>query len=165
MNGLVVCPRQSVRPEWIDYNGHLNMAYYHVLFDKALDHVFDLLGIGESYTRSGQGSCFAMEVHVHYLRELALGDPVEIRFQLLDWDGKRLHFFEEMYHADAGYLASTSEQLSLHVSLRTRRSCPFPDAVQDRLAAMSALHRALPRPMQVGHIMGIPRGTPGTAAS
>ena len=90
----VVCPPETVIEDWIDYNGHLNMAFYNVLFDHGVDHVYDHIGIGEAYTRSGAGSCFTLEVHVHYLNELALGDEVEVHFRLLDFDHKRLHFFE-----------------------------------------------------------------------
>ena len=84
-------------------------------FDRALDHVYDQLGIGADYVRLRGGSCFTREVHVNYLRELSAGDPIRVTFQLLDWDAKRMHFFEEMYHAEQGYLAATSEQLALHV--------------------------------------------------
>lgn len=157
MFSSTTCPRQLVRPEWIDYNGHMNMAYYHVLFDKALDHVFDQIGVGEAYVRTTQGSCFVLEVHVHYLRELSLGDPVDVYFQLLDYDNKRIHFIEQMFHGDQGFLAATSEQLALHVSMETRRAAPFPESVQTRLAAMLKDHTHLPRPEQVGHSIGIRR--------
>lgn len=157
MSSPITCPRQLVRPEWIDYNGHLNMAYYHVLFDKALDHVFDEIGVGEAYVRTGQGSCFVLEVHVHYLQELSLDDPVDIRFQLLDYDHKRIHFIEQMFHADQGYLAATSEQLTLHVNMQTRRASDFPADVQTRLATMLNDHAHLPIPEQVGHSIGIRR--------
>jgi len=155
----IVCPDQKVEPAWIDYNGHMNMAFYNLAFDRALDHVFDQLGIGAVYVRSGGGSCFTAEIHVNYLQEVLLGDPLRVNFQLLDWDAKRLHFFESMYHATEGYLAATSEQLSLHVDMATRRTAPFPDAVQARLAALMAEHAQLPRPAQVGRIIGIQRRT------
>ena len=106
------CPERRVESAWIDYNGHMNMAYYHVLFDQALDHVFDDLGVGAAYVASGAGSCFTAEVHVAYLDELSEADPVRVSYQLLDWDEKRLHLFAEMHHATAGYLAATSEQLA-----------------------------------------------------
>jgi len=64
MSAPIICPRRKVLPEWIDYNGHLNMAYYHVIFDKALDEVFDQLGIGVEYVRNDGGTSFTMEVHV-----------------------------------------------------------------------------------------------------
>lgn len=159
-----ICPRRTVVPEWIDYNGHLNMAYYHVIFDKALDHVFDELGIGVDYVRTEGGTSFTMEVHVCYLQELALGDPVEVRYQLLDQDAKRIHVFGEMYHAEKGYLAATSEQLCLHVSMATRRSSPFPDAIQARISAVMDAHRRLPRPEQAGRVISIKRGSKPAAA-
>ncbi|MEQ8859996.1 MAG: thioesterase family protein [Pseudomonadales bacterium] len=153
----ILCPAQCVEQAWIDYNGHMNMAFYNLLFDRALDHVYDLLGIGESYVRAGGGSCFTLEAHVNYLQELVLDDPVRVTFQLLDSDPKRLHFFEHMYHAEQGYLAATSEQLALHVDMASRRAGPFPDDVMQRVDRLMALHEPLPRPEQAGRAMGIRR--------
>ena len=153
----IVCPLQRVEPAWIDYNGHMNMAFYNLAFDRGLDHVYDLLDIGADYARSGAGSCFTLEIHVSYVQELVLNDPIRIEFRLLDWDAKRLHFFEEMYHADTGVLAATSEQLAVHVDMGSRRAAPFPQAVQERLRAMLGDHGVLPPPPQVGHVIGIPR--------
>ena len=64
-----------VEPGWIDYNGHLNMAYYNVLFDRAVDEAFELIGCGLDYVKTRKQSCFTAEVHVRYLRELHAGDP------------------------------------------------------------------------------------------
>lgn len=153
----IECPAQSVEDGWIDYNGHMNMAFYNLAFDRALDHVYDQLGIGAEYVRTRDGSCFTREVHVNYLRELSAGDPIRVTFQLLDWDAKRLHFFEKMYHADQDYLAATSEQLALHVSMTSRSTSPFPDDVQVRIGELMAAHGELPMPTQVGQIMGIRR--------
>ena len=153
----IVCPEQRVEASWIDYNGHMNMAYYHVAFDRALDHVYDGLGIGADYTASGAGSCFTLEVHVTYLSELTQGDPLRIHFQLLDRDAKRVHFFEHMYHAEQGYLAATSEQIGLHVDMTSRRAAPFPAAAMERIDALMEAHRTLPRPEQAGHVIGIRR--------
>ncbi len=89
-----------VEPGWIDYNGHLNMAYYNVLFDRAVDEVYELLGCGGAYVERTRNSCFTAEVHVRYLRELYAGNPVRVTFQLLDFDAKRLHYFEQLYHAE-----------------------------------------------------------------
>ncbi len=88
-----VSSRMKVEPAWIDYNGHLNMAYYNVLFDRAVDEVFELLGCGADYVKKGF-STFTAEVHVRYLRELKEGDPVRVTFQLLDYDAKRMHYFD-----------------------------------------------------------------------
>jgi len=158
---LITCPIQTVEPGWIDYNGHMNMAFYNLAFDRALDHVYDQLGIGADYVRSGGGSCFTAEIHVNYLQELMLGDPLRVTYQLLDIDAKRLHFFESMYHADTGFLAATSEQLALHVDMTSRRTAPFPELVQSRLTQLWSSHRELERPPQAGRVIGIRRTTPG----
>lgn len=153
----VICPSEIVIEDWIDYNGHLNMAFYNVIFDRGVDHVYDFLGIGADYATRGEGSCFTMEVHVHYLQELSLGDEVEVHFQLLDYDAKRLHFFEQLYHKKDGYLAATSEQIGMHVSMQSRRSAPFPDAVMEKIARLHEAHQGLAVPDQVGHVIAIPR--------
>jgi acyl-CoA thioester hydrolase len=153
----LVSPTQTVIEDWIDYNGHLNMAFYNVIFDRAVDHFYDLLGVGAKYAESGAGSCFTMEAHVHYLNEVSLDDEVELHLQLLDYDSKRLHYFQQMYHKEQGYLAATSEQLALHVDLNTRRSGAFPQHVLDKLDAMASTHLQLDAPVQVGHRIGIKR--------
>lgn len=153
----LVSPTQTVIEDWIDYNGHLNMAFYNVIFDRAVDHFYDLLGVGAKYAESGAGSCFTMEIHVHYLNEVSLDDELELHLQLLDYDSKRLHYFQQMYHKEQGYLAATSEQLALHVDLNTRRSGAFPQYVLDKLEAMATTHLRLEAPSQVGHRIGIKR--------
>ena len=153
----IQCPEKSVEQAWIDYNGHMNMAYYLLVFDRCLDHVYELLEIGEQYVREHDGSCFTREIQVNYLQELTLGDPIRVEFQLLDWDAKRLHFFQTMRHGEEGYLAATTEQLALHVNMTSRRTAPFPDVVQERLAQLMSSHSALGKPKQVGHKIGIRR--------
>ena len=89
----------QVEPGWIDYNGHLNMAYYNVLFDRAVDEAYELLGCGLAYLEAAKHSTFTAEAHIRYLRELHAGDPVRVTFQLLDFDAKRMHYFEQLFHA------------------------------------------------------------------
>ena len=153
----LICPRERVIEDWIDYNGHLNMAYYNVIFDHGVDHFYDLLNVGAAYASSGVGSCFTLEVHLHYVQELKLGDEVEVRLQLLDFDHKRLHYYQEMYHCADGYLAATSEQIALHVDMTSRRSAPFPADVTNKLADVLAAHQGLPRSERIGHSIGIRR--------
>jgi acyl-CoA thioester hydrolase len=145
-----------VEPGWIDYNGHLNMAYYNVLFDRAVDEVYELLGCGLAYLKQSRHSCFTAEVHVRYLRELNAGDLVRVTFQLLDFDAKRLHYFEELHHAEHGWLSATSENMALHVDMAARKTVPFPDAIAARLAKMKAAHAALPVPEAVGRRIAMP---------
>ena len=68
----------QVEPGWIDYNGHLNMAYYNVLFDRAVDEAYELIGCGLAYLQEAKHSTFTAEAHVRYLRELHAGDPVRV---------------------------------------------------------------------------------------
>jgi len=155
--GPIICPEQRVEKAWIDYNGHMNMAFYNLAFDRALDHVYDLLGIGAEHVAAGGGSCFTLETHVNYLQEVLLDDPLRVEFQLLDRDAKRLHFFEQMYHAEEGYLAATSEQLALHVDMGSRRAAPFADDVMARVDSLFEAHRRLERPEQAGRVIAIRR--------
>jgi len=145
-----------VEDHWIDYNGHLNMAYYNVLFDRAVDEAYELIGIGADYVAQRRHSFFTAEAHLRYLRELHAGDPVRVTFQLLDFDRKRLHTFEQLFHADAGWVAATSENMSLHVDMAAHKSAAFPAEVTRRLAEMKALHARLPRPEAAGRRIAMP---------
>ena len=138
----------KVEPAWIDYNGHLNMAYYNVLFDRAVDEVFELLGCGADYVKN-RHSAFTAEVHVRYLRELHAGDPVRVTFQLLDYDAKRMHYFEQLFHAEEGWVSATSENMSLHVDMTAKKTAPFPPEVA-AAAADEGLARQLPLPEAAG---------------
>jgi len=139
-----------VEPSWIDYNGHLNMAYYNVLFDRAVDEVYELLGVGEPYVTKRRHSFFTAEVHLRYLREVHSGDAVRVTFQLLDFDAKRVHYFEQLFHATEGWVSATSENLAIHVNLDQKKAAPFPDDVAGRLAQMNASHTKLPLPEAAG---------------
>ena len=149
--------RESVDPAWIDYNGHMNLAYYVLAFDHATDAFFDYVGLGETYLKANNCSTFTLEAHVTYDRELMAGDPMRFATQLLDHDAKRLHYMHMMYHAEHGYLASTNELISLHVDMTARRSAPMPPAVLARLNAVAAAHSALPRPEQAGRRISLGR--------
>jgi acyl-CoA thioester hydrolase len=145
-----VSSRMRVEPGWIDYNGHLNMAYYNVLFDRAVDEAYELLGIGQQYVKARRMSCFTAEVHIRYLRELHAGDPVRVTFQLLGADRKRLHYFEQLFHAEEGWVSATSENMALHVDMEKRRTADFPDDATRRIALMKASHTRLPVPEATG---------------
>jgi acyl-CoA thioester hydrolase len=139
-----------IEPHWIDYNGHLNMAYYHVMFDRAVDEAFALLGLGPEYVEERRASYFVAECHILYKRELSPQDLVRVTMQLVDHDEKRAHYFLEMRHAAEGWLSATSENLSVHVDMDSRRVTPFPPDILANLAVMKAAHAALPRPQALG---------------
>ena len=148
--------RTVVPAEWIDYNGHMNVAYYLMAFDRAADLFFDELGIGEAHRRATGDSTFAVEHHIRYLRELKLGDPLRITSQLLSHDDKRFRFFMSMYHGDEDYLAATLEALGVYVDLETRRVGAMPAGVRQRLADVCAAHGRLPVPKDAGRAIAVP---------
>jgi acyl-CoA thioester hydrolase len=152
----VVSRVMEVEKDWIDYNGHMNMAYYNVLFDRGGDEVLDVLGVGAAYARERGFTTYTAELHVCYVRELHLGDRVTATFQLIDRDEKRLHAYQELRHAD-GWLAATSESLALHIDMSGPRVAPFPADVMARVDAMWAAHASLPTPERVGRSIGIKR--------
>ena len=139
-----------VEPNWIDHNGHLNMAYYHVLLDRASDEFWHHLGLGPQYVESARHSTFAAECHVRYLRELHVNDVVRTSIILLAADDKRLHTFRQLHHARAGWLAAVSENMSLHVDLSSRKVAAFPVEIKARLNVVVAAHGRLSRPDGIG---------------
>ncbi len=147
---------EAIRPEWIDYNGHMNVAWYVLLFDHGVDGLWDELGLDAAYREETGGTTFAVECHVSYLRELREGDPVTVTAQLLAWDAKRIHQFQRMYHAEEGWLAATCEWMNLHVDTATRRVSPWPGEVLLRLGAFAERHRGARWPEQAGHRMRVP---------
>ena len=148
--------RGEVLPEWIDYNGHMNLAYYTVLFDYATDLLFDRLGLGLDYRRDTQMGTFVAETHNLYERELLVGARVRVATHIVAADAKRLHLAHAMFALDGGYRAATQELMFLHVNLAQRRVSPFPEDLRRRVAAAAAVHAALPRPDWVGRRISMP---------
>jgi acyl-CoA thioester hydrolase len=149
--------RDAVAPEWIDYNGHMNVAYYVLAFDRATDRLFDYLGIGEAYRGATHHSIFALEAHVTYERELRQGEEFEIATRLIDADRKRLHLFHAMNRAKDGELSATIEVMGLHVDMTGPKSAPLPDAAYAKVEKLLAEHRKLSLPPQLGRKIGIRR--------
>ncbi len=149
--------RGVVRPEWTDANGHMNVGYYLVAFDLATDMLCEQFGIGWSYVEHKLGMVFILEAHATYDRELKAGDRIRVTSQILDYDEKRLHFFHAMYHETGGWLGSTNELLMMHIEYATRRAAPWRAETLQRIEAMAATHRRLPRPDRAGRIIAIRR--------
>ena len=147
----------TVEPQWIDYNGHLNVAYYQVFFDRAIDELFTLLGLGPKYLAETNNSMFALEAHISYLREIKAGERVVVDSQILDHDLKRLRLFQTLIHAEEGYIVATREMMQLHIDMETRKTTPFPDDILVRIVACAEAHAKLPLPKQAGRSIAIPR--------
>lgn len=132
--------RQTVRPEWIDYNGHLSEAFYVLVFGHATDSMMAGTGLGPGYIEQSGCSLYTAEAHVRYLREVGEGAALTVRTRVLGVDATKVRFCHLMYAGekpedDAGPVA-TSELLGVHVDRRAGRSAPLPATVRARLTAL-----------------------------
>ncbi|MFK7743408.1 MAG: thioesterase family protein [Roseobacter sp.] len=150
--------KMTVRPEWLDYNGHMNMAYYSVVFDEAADEIYPDIGFGPDYQKTGF-TTYTAEFHITYLRELHLGDVLRVSLQLVDFDEKRFHTYQEIWHED-GWCAATGEAMGLHIDQSGPKVAPMPAHILAKLTQLHDKHSAFPRPARVGSSIGIKRKTP-----
>jgi len=148
----------AVRPEWIDYNGHMNVGYYGVAFYQALDVMLEEhLGLGKTYAETAGAGPYILQSHVQFRRELLEGEAFHLYFRLLDHDAKRLIYFGQMFADRDGALCATQEALIMNVSQQTGRGAPFPAWAQARLARMRADHAALPGHPAIGATLALRR--------
>jgi acyl-CoA thioester hydrolase len=149
--------RERVREEWTDYNQHMNLAYYVLIFDHATDEFYRSVGLGLEYRERSGFSTFAVEAHITYDAEVSAGEEVICRSRLLDFDEKRLHYFHMMYHSENHNLVATTEILAVHVDLGARRVAAMPDEIGQLLAQRLEADRRFPVPEQVGRVIAIRR--------
>jgi acyl-CoA thioester hydrolase len=153
-----------VLPEWIDVNGHLNLAYYMVLFDYATDAMYDALGLGAEYRAATGNSTFTAETHIIYERELLVHERVRVTSHLLAVDSKRIHYFHEMFHAEKGHRVAAQELMALHMDMRSRRTAPMPPDLLLRLQAVAQARQGAPLPNGVGRRIAMPAQKPGSGS-
>lgn len=145
----------QVLDDWIDYNGHMNVAYYVLAFDQAVDLMLEEIGIGPTHVKAtGQGP-YALQTSIHYLDEMLQGEAFAFDALLIDQDNKRIHVLLRMLKGVS--VVATYEQVLMNVDHATRRSTPYPDWAQARLADLCAAHADLPRPSQYGQPLGLRR--------
>jgi acyl-CoA thioester hydrolase len=144
-----------VRPEWVDYNGHMSEAFYVLIFGYATDALLDLIGMDHAYRTKTGNSLYTLEAHVTYLREVIEGEPVGVTTQLLELDHKRLRVFHAMHHAERDHLIATEELLLCNVDAATSRSAPIQEEIAARLRSMLDTHRGLPVPEQAGRSIAL----------
>lgn len=145
-----------IKPEWLDYNGHMNVAYYVLIFDLAGEALVAQLGMGEEYTRQSGISWMVLENHTSYLAEVSPDDEVEVSVQLIDHDHKRLHLYFEMHCNKGGrHLAATQEQMAMCVDLNNRRSSNFPDQIMASIHSMAEQQAGLESPAGLGRVISI----------
>lgn len=157
-HGPVPMASQTVQPEWIDYNGHMNVAYYTLAFDRSLDDFLDnWMGTGAGFVERSRLGPMALQTQIFYLGELLEGERFHVEVMLLDCDAKRMHFIATMISERTGEPAATYECLQLLVNLETRRPASYPDWALARMHKLMEAQKDTPRPAQVGRPLGIRR--------
>lgn len=157
MSQPIIVHDDIVRPEWIDSNGHMNLAYYVVVFDLATDKLYASLGIGDAYREATGNSCFTAETHTVYEREVRLGERLRVHTWLLGVDAKRLHYFHELFHSASGERSATQELMALHIDMRVRRVAPFPDLEREALVRAVATYAPEQPPKGTGRRIAMPK--------
>ena len=126
---------QQVLPDWIDYNGHMNVAYYTLAFDKALDFFFeDVLGIGPSFVEKNKEGPFALKASYNYFSELLEKEIFFVDISILDFDSKRVHLFGEMRKDKSLELSAVFETVLMNMDLSARTVKQYPDRVLELLS-------------------------------
>ena len=146
-----------VKPEWLDPNGHMNVAFYLRAVDDGSNAFFDDIGLGWAYTQAGAGSVFVTRCNLDFHRELFAGDTLCVTTQLIDWNSKLLHCYCEVFNQDTNLLAATCETLYMHIAFATRRGAEMPTSAQARLAEIQTAHQTLARPTTLNRPLGIRR--------
>ena len=118
---------RKIIKEWIDYNGHMNMAYYVLIFDQAWENILNKFQMGGEKAEESKRTTMVVETRTTYDSEVKEGDEVEVYVSYFDHDKKRLHLKCEMYEKKTKKLSATMENLSLYIDLDKRKVTEFED--------------------------------------
>ena len=113
--------------DWTDYNGHMNLAFYILVFDKGAENILSKFRMGENSAMTTKMSTMVVETHTTYNNEVKEGEEVEVKLSFFDHDKKRLHYKLEMFEKSKNNLSATTEVLSLYINLNTRKVSEFED--------------------------------------
>ena len=121
----ILLTTKKIINEWTDYNNHMNLSYYILLFDMGAEQILSKFQMGEHSAKTTKMSTMAVETHTTYNNEVKEGEEVEINLSYFDHDKKRLHYKLEMYEKSKNILSSTTEVLSLYIDLNLRKVSEF----------------------------------------
>jgi len=160
MNSLLTTWQGQVEPSWVDYNGHLNDAYYLVIFSRASDALMGMIGLDAAGRKTLGHTLYTLEVHLNYVHEVHEGVTVKVRTQLLGVDAKRVHLFHTLHRQDDGVLLATNEQMLINIDASCAKSTHFAPQVGERLQELACAHQTLPRPAHAGRAIAMPTANP-----
>jgi acyl-CoA thioester hydrolase len=156
--------RNTVKREWVDYNGHLRDAFYMLIFSFATDAFMDRIGLDEAGRAARGRSLFTLEAHIAYLHEIKEGAQVRVEASVLAFDTKRVHLYMEMFEGEGAEPVSASEQMLLHVdTTNAAKSAAFNTDVAARIQAMHTASIKTAR--YAGRVIGLPSGSRSSAAT
>jgi len=148
----------KIQEEWLDYNGHMNVAYYVLVFDQAEEQFFKNIGLGELVAKETNISWMVLENHITYDDEVSLDQEVAINIRVVDHDTKRLHLYLEMVtEGEDGYLTSTLEQMVICADLNQRKSTEFPAEVRKNIETFVQAQPSFDISERLGRTIGIRR--------
>ncbi len=116
---------QIIKKEWTDYNKHMNVAYYVLVFDESWEVMLQKFKMGEDSAKTTGMSTMVVETYITYNNEVKEGEEVEVYLTYFDHDKKRLHYKLEMIEKSSKKLSATIELLSLYVDLKKRKVSEF----------------------------------------
>ncbi|WP_250502690.1 thioesterase family protein [Caballeronia sp. AZ7_KS35] len=155
--------RDTVKPEWVDYNGHLRDAFYMLIYSLATDAFMDRIGLDDAGRRARQRTLYTLEAHVTYLREIKEGAPVRVEWRVIAHDKKRVHLYMEMFEGDSTEAVCACEQMLMHIdSSGAPKSASFDDDIAARIAAEPAVAPKDAR--YAGRVIGLPARASSAAA-
>ena len=150
--------KQQVLPEWIDYNGHMNVAYYTLAFDKSLDFFFeDVLGIGPTYVSKMSKGPFALKASYHYFNELLVREEFYVDLSVVDFDSKKVHICGEMKKSLSGELSAVFETVLMNVDLNKRKSIEYPNNILEIFEKLKAAMKTESLPNTIGKAISLKR--------
>ena len=160
MSDLLTTWQGVVDPAWVDYNGHMNDAYYMVAFSYATDGLMAHIGLDAAGRVATGHTMYTLEVHLNYVQEVRVGVPIEVRTHILGVDAKRVHLFHTLHRLNDGTLLATNEQMlsnidAAHVETGPK-TAPFFPAVAALLLPLAQAHASLPRPANAGRSIALP---------
>ena len=116
---------QKILKEWTDYNNHMNLSYYILVFDRGAEVFLSKFKMGEYSAKSTKKSTMVVETHTNYINEVKENEEVDVYLSYFDHDKKRIHYKLEMYKKDSNILSATTEVLSLYIDLSIRKVAEF----------------------------------------
>ncbi|WP_250454277.1 thioesterase family protein [Caballeronia sp. ATUFL_M2_KS44] len=147
--------RDTVRPEWVDYNGHLRDAYYMLIYSLATDAFMDAIGLGDAARRARRRTLYTLEAHISYLRELKEGAAVRVDARVIARDGKRIHLYLQMFEGESDDAVSACEQMLMHIDTSgAPKAASFDDDIAANIAAQATI--AASEASHAGCVIGLP---------